>query len=54
MHQGWQTNYPSMEEHVDLVEKQFEAEKLSARVGPPSARKLYAAWCRMPANASPM
>ena len=28
MHQGWQTNYPSRKEHVELVQKQFEAEKL--------------------------
>ena len=28
MHQGWQSNYPSLDEHVDLVQSQFEAEKV--------------------------
>ena len=27
LHQGWQVNYPSLAEHADLVQKQFEAER---------------------------
>ena len=28
LHMGWQSNYPSLEEHAELVQKQFEAEKV--------------------------
>ena len=28
LHQGWQTNYPSLEEHANLVSKQFGQEEV--------------------------